>query len=73
MNIPHPGKFVDERFWIHRQRSTSFAGIVVGVLSALLFSYHYYVGHIWNWDLFAVAVTFVFVKLSLMTWYRLTD
>ena len=67
------GKVVDERFWIHRQRSTSIAGIGGGVVSICLFEYRYWVNHRWDWDLLAVALTFVTVKLALMTWYYLTD
>jgi hypothetical protein len=73
MDIPVVGKFVDERFLTHRLRSTSIAGIVGGVLAILLFAYRFYVNHVWSWDLFAVGVTFVGVKLAAMTWYRLTD
>ncbi len=67
------GKLVDERFWAHRQRSTSVAGIVTAVLALCLFEYRYFVDHRWNWDLLAVGLTFVVVKLALMTWYYLTD
>jgi hypothetical protein len=68
-----PGKVVDERFWVHRQRSTSLAGIAGGVLSICLFEYRYWVNHRWDWDLLAVGLTFVVVKMALMTWYYLTD
>jgi hypothetical protein len=67
------GRFVDERFLAHRQRSTSAAGIAGGVLALLLFAYRFYIDHIFSWDLFAVAVTVVGVKLSLMSWYYVTD
>ena len=67
------GRIADERFFMHRQQSTSMAGIVGGVLSICLFAYRYYVNHVWSWDLFAVAVTFVGVKMMLMAWYYITD
>ncbi len=73
MNIPILGRAVDERFLDHRLRATSLAGIVGGVLAICLFGYRYYVNHVWSWDLFAVAVTIVTVKLSVMAWYFLTD
>ena len=66
-------KVVDERFLNHRRRSTSIAGVTGGVLAILLFAYRYYFDHIWSWDLFAVAVAIVLVKLALMAWYVLTD
>ena len=67
------GKEVDERFLTHRQRSTSIAGIAGGVSALLLFAYRYYVQHRLNWDLLAIAVLIVVLKLALMMWYRFTD
>ncbi len=66
-------RLVDERFLAHRRQSTSTAGIVGGVLAILLFEYRYFVNHIWSWDLLAVGLTIVVVKLALMAWYILTD
>jgi len=65
--------FIDERFLEHRRRSTSLAGITGGLLATALWMYHCYFDHVWNWDLFAVAVTIAVVKLALMVWYRATD
>jgi hypothetical protein len=65
-------RLVDERFWSHRRRSTSAAGVISAVLAILLFEYRYFVDHVWCWDLLAIGVTFVVVKLALMTWYYLT-
>ncbi len=67
------GKVVDERFWEHRRRSTSIAGIITAVLALCLFEYRFLVNHRWNWDLLAVGLTFVVVKLALMTWYYVND
>jgi hypothetical protein len=64
---------VDERFLTHRLRSTSAMGIVGGVLATLLWLYRYVVDHRWSWDLFAVAVVMVVVKLGSMIWYRFAD
>ena len=66
-------RVVDERFLTHRRRSTSAAGVIGGALAASLFAYRYYADHVWSWDLLAVSLTVVVVKLSLMTWYVLTD
>jgi hypothetical protein len=73
MRLPLVGGLIDERFLQHRLRSTSLAGIVGGLLAICLFAYHFYIDHIWSWDLFAVAITIVGVKLIVMTWYRVTD
>ena len=73
MILPSLARIFDERFLTHRLRSTSTAGIVTAMLALLLFMYRFYVNHVWSWDLAAVALTFVGLKLALMTWYRLTD
>ena len=73
MKIPILGWLVDERFLEHRRRSTSLAGIVGALVAIGLFEYRYFADRICSWDLFAVAVTMVGVKLGLMVWYRLTD
>ncbi len=65
--------FFDERFLMHRLRSTSIAGVTAGILAVLLWFYRYVVDHRWNWDLFAVAVTMAVVKQGLMLWYRFKD
>ncbi len=73
MRIPILGIVIDERFLEHRRRSTSMASIVGGWVAVGLFGYRYFVNGIWSWDLLAVALTIVAVKLTLLTWYRLTD
>ena len=73
MMVPIPFGKPDERFLVHRLKSTSLAGVVGGVTSVSIFAWHYYVDHFWSWDLFAVAATIVGVKLAAMTWYRLRD
>ena len=66
-------KLFDERFLEHRRRSTSVAGVLGGLVAVGLFAYRYYIEHRWSWDLFAVVLTIVVIKLTLMTWYFLTD
>jgi hypothetical protein len=73
MNIPGLGRVIDERFLTHRLRSTSIAGVIGGALATCLFAYRYYINHILSWDLLAVSVTIVVVKLAVLVWYRLTD
>ena len=68
--IPILSKFVDERFLDHRRRSTSVAGIAAAILAVLLFEYRFFFDHIWSWDLLAIALTFVVLKMSLFTWFR---
>jgi predicted membrane protein len=66
-------RVVDERFLMHRLRSTSAAGIIGGVVAICLFAYRFYFNHRWSWDLMAVSLTIVGVKLAFMAWYHLTD
>jgi hypothetical protein len=63
----------DERFLMHRLRSTSVAGVTAGSLAMLLFAWHYYHDHFWSWDLLAVGATMAVVKQGILLWYRLTD
>ena len=73
MNVPILGRLLDERFFTYRRRSTSTAGVITGVAATLLFAYRFFINHIWSWDLLAVALTFVVIKMALMTWFYLTD
>jgi hypothetical protein len=66
-------RIIDERFLAHRRRSTSVAGMACAVTALALFEYRYYVTKVPNWDLFAVGLVFVTVKLSLMAWFAARD
>jgi hypothetical protein len=69
--IPILGKFVDERFLEHRRRSSSIAGIATTLLALGLFEYRFFHDHLWSWDLFAIILAFIVLKMSLFTWYRI--
>ena len=73
MKVPILGLELDERFLTHRLKSTSIAGVACGVAATLLFAWHFYVDHIWNWDLLALGAGFVVVKFAVLAWYRFTD
>lgn len=73
MRIPILGITIDERFLAHRRRSTSIGSVAGGLVAIGLFAYRYFVQGVWSWDLFAVAATIAVVKLTLLTWYLLTD
>ena len=64
---------IDERFLTHRLRATSRAGVTAGTLAMLLFAYHFYIDHVWNWELFAIGATMAAVKVAHMIWYHFTD
>jgi hypothetical protein len=73
MILPIPFGTPDERFLMHRLKSTSLAGVLGGLVAVGLFAYHYYGHGQWRWDLFAVAATMAGVKLGAMLWFRLRD
>ena len=73
MNVPIPGKIVDERFLTHRLRSTSVAGTMGALVAGGLLFYRYFARHVLSGDLFAVIATMAVVKVGLMIWYRRTD
>jgi hypothetical protein len=73
MSIPILGKIFDERFLDRRRRSTSLGGIIGCIVAVVLFEYRFFVNHRWSWDLLAVALTIVGVKMTMMAWYLITD
>ena len=73
MRVPILGIEIDERFFRHRQRSTSIAALVGAWVAAGLLAYRYFAQGIWSWDLFAVLVTLGAVKMVLMVWFFLTE
>ena len=72
MKLPVLGT-IDERFFMHRMRSTSIGGLAGVLLAAALFFYQLFSNHVIKWDLFAIVATVAVVKMSLMVWYRLND
>ncbi|MGE3276793.1 MAG: hypothetical protein AB7O67_16910 [Vicinamibacterales bacterium] len=66
-------RFVDERFRIHRIRSSATAGMATGAAALLLFEYHLVTTGEWRLDLLGLGVLFVAVKLTLMVWYTARD
>jgi len=66
-------RIADERFMAHRRQSTSTAGIACALIALGLFGYRFYWQHVWSGDLLAVTLTFVGIKLALMTYYTFTD
>jgi hypothetical protein len=72
MRLPVVG-VIDERFLMHRLRSTSIGGLAAVVVAAAFFFYNLYVVHTIRWDLFAVIATAAVVKISVLIWYRTHD
>lgn len=66
-------KVIDERFLMHRLRSTSIGGVAAGTVATLLWFYRYTVDHQFRWDLLAIPLTMIAVKWTMMIWYRTHD
>jgi hypothetical protein len=73
MRIPILGTIIDERFLNRRLKSSSIGGIAGALVAIGLFEYRFFVKHFWSWDLLAVALTMVGVKMAVMAWYLITD
>lgn len=73
MKLPIIGWTVDERFLVHRLRSTSIGGVAGALVAAGFFFYQFLGQHVIRWDLFAIIATMAVVKISILIWYRLTD
>jgi hypothetical protein len=67
---PFFGKFFDERLLEHYRRSTSLMGIAGVLVAVVLFEYRFFHDHFISWDLLAVLVSMVAVKLGMKLWYR---
>jgi hypothetical protein len=67
------GRVFDERFVLHRLKSTRLAA-VVGLVSMLAwFAYQASARQIYRWDLLAIAGVVALTKMGAMLYYRLSD
>jgi ABC-type phosphate/phosphonate transport system permease subunit len=64
---------MDERYLMHRLRSTSLAGIVGAVAIGSWILYQFYAKDIFRWDLFGILMLIGLVKIGAMIYYRRTD
>ena len=71
MRVPVIGT-IDERFLMHRLRSTAIGGQSGVVVAGALFFYHL-AHHVIDWELFAVVATMALVKIAVLVWYRFND
>lgn len=67
------GKILDERYFQHRYKATSHAGVVMAVLMGGVFLYSQLHDQIFRWDLVAIMVAGAITKLIAMVYYRRTD
>ena len=63
-------KILDERYFHHRYKATSHAGLVMAVLVVGLFLYYQLHDDVLRWDLAAVLAAGAVTKLIAMVYYR---
>ena len=64
---------IDERFKIHRWKSTSLAAVVGAVLLGGLWFWERFANHVTRHDILMVLVAMAVVKLGALLYYRLRD
>jgi len=64
---------LDERFILHRFKSTRLATLVGMIMMFVLFTYHVVVNKTIHWDLFSVPLAMAVVKVGAMLYYRKTN
>jgi hypothetical protein len=72
MTLPFT-RAIDERFLMHRLRSTSIAGLAAILVTAGFFFHSLWAKEVIRWDLFVIIATAAVVKLAVLIWYRFTD
>jgi len=73
MKRPILGWTIDERFLMHRLRSTSIGGLAAVLLAGGLFLFSLLARHVIRWDLFSIIAAAAIVKLSVLAWYHFND
>lgn len=64
---------IDERFIMHRYKSTRAAVIAAAVLMAVWTWYEYFINEVVRWDLVIIMVVTAVVKVGTMLYYRITN
>jgi hypothetical protein len=64
---------VDERFLLHRYKSTSHAGILAALLMATWFWYDWVANGVKRYDFLTVLCSMAVFKILFMTWYHFRD
>jgi hypothetical protein len=66
-------KILDERYFLHRYKATSHAGVLMAVLMGGVFLYSQLHDRVYRWDLAAILAAGAVTKLVAMIYYRRTD
>jgi hypothetical protein len=65
-------KILDERYFLHRYKATSHAGIVMAVLVAGFFLYYRLHDDVFRWDLAIPLIAGAITKVVALVYYRRT-
>ena len=63
-------KILDERYFLHRYKATSHAGIVMAVFVAGFFLYYRLHDDVFRWDLAVPLFAGAMTKVAAMVYYR---
>lgn len=64
---------IDERFVLHRYKSTSHAGVLAALIMAAWFWYDWIENDVTRYDFLIVLCSMAVFKLGFMTWYHFRD
>ncbi len=67
------GSQLDERYRLHRYKSTSNAGVAGALGLAGYLLYRYYGHGEFHWELFWILLGMALVKVICLAWFRLRD
>ena len=66
-------KMLDERYFLHRYKATSHAGVAMAILMGVWFLYNQLAHQVSRWDLLAILAAGAVTKLTAMIYFRKTD
>lgn len=64
---------MDERFVMHRLRSTRLAAIVGVIILSILLSYEFFMNKVFRWEILIVITAMALTKWAAMLYYQKTD
>jgi hypothetical protein len=64
---------IDERYLMHRLKSTSLAGVAGALLMGGWFLYQHYAKDVTRWDLLVILMAMAAIKLGALLYYRFRD
>ena len=66
-------RLLDERYVLHRYKSTSHASVVAALVMGIWYLRDLYVENVVRWDFLIIMGVMALVKISCLLWYRFRD